>query len=395
MWFEPFLADLLVREAKAVLREQPWDFIVPVPLHPLKHREREFNQAERLASHLSAATGIPLNNKLLRRITPTATQTLLTREQRATNMRGAFAANPITPVWTASGSSSWTTCSRPARPPAPAPRRCEPPARAMFASGRLRAGFEFNTICTFMDTTSFTKKPLGGETIEPALTPPPVDTTQTAFTKKPQGWPPAKPRNATSRKAFGLKCPTCEAMIFDKELDENLKVCPKCGHHFPIGARERIHSLVETCTFEEMDAAMTSVDMLRFKGASTYKSKLEHYQKNTMLKDAVVTGIGKIGPHRLALGVMDFGFLGGSMGSVVGEKLTRLIERATEKEMPVVIISTSGGARMYEGMFSLMQMAKTSAALAYHAQAPPALHQRAHASDHGGRDGELRRRSAI
>ncbi len=93
LWFEPFLADLLVREAKAVLREQPWDFIVPVPLHSLKHREREFNQAERLASHLSLATGIPLNKKLLRRITPTATQTLLTRTQRATNMRGAFAAN--------------------------------------------------------------------------------------------------------------------------------------------------------------------------------------------------------------------------------------------------------------------------------------------------------------
>jgi acetyl-CoA carboxylase carboxyl transferase subunit beta len=101
---------------------------------------------------------------------------------------------------------------------------------------------------------------------------------------------------------------------------------------------------------------------------STYKSKLEAYQKNTTLKDAVVTGLCKIGEHRVALGVMDFSFLGGSMGSVVGEKLTRLIERATEKEMPVIIISTSGGARMYEGMFSLMQMAKTSAALAYHAQ---------------------------
>jgi acetyl-CoA carboxylase carboxyl transferase subunit beta len=117
-----------------------------------------------------------------------------------------------------------------------------------------------------------------------------------------------------------------------------------------------------------MDAGMTSVDVLRFKGVATYKSKLEQYQKSTTLKDAVVTGLGKIGPHRLALGVMDFSFLGGSMGSVVGEKLTRLIERATAKEMPVVIISTSGGARMYEGMFSLMQMAKTSAALAYHAQ---------------------------
>jgi acetyl-CoA carboxylase carboxyl transferase subunit beta len=157
-------------------------------------------------------------------------------------------------------------------------------------------------------------------------------------------------------------------MIFDKELDENLKVCPKCQHHFTIGSRERIHSLVETCTFEEMDASMASVDPLGFKGASTYRSKLESYKKNNTLKDAVVTGLCKIGEHRVALGVMDFSFLGGSMGSVVGEKLTRLIERATEKEMPVIIISTSGGARMYEGMFSLMQMAKTSAALAYHAK---------------------------
>jgi acetyl-CoA carboxylase carboxyl transferase subunit beta len=158
-------------------------------------------------------------------------------------------------------------------------------------------------------------------------------------------------------------------MVFDKELDENLKVCSHCQHHFPIGARERINSLVETCTFEEMDAALTSVDVLNFTGVASYISKLEDYQKSTGLKDAVLTGICKIGEHRTALGVMDFAFLGGSMGSVVGEKLTRLIEKATEKELPIIIISTSGGARMYEGMFSLMQMAKTCAALAYHMKA--------------------------
>jgi len=152
-------------------------------------------------------------------------------------------------------------------------------------------------------------------------------------------------------------------------LDENLKVCTHCQHHFPIGSRERIHSLVETCTFEEMDAGMTSVDMLSFTGVASYVSKLEDYQKSTGLKDAVTTGIGKIGEQRTALGVMDFTFLGGSMGSVVGEKLSRLIEKATEKGLPLIIISTSGGARMYEGMFSLMQMAKTCAALAYHAKA--------------------------
>src|SRR5476651_807451 len=217
-----------------------------------------------------------------------------------------------------------------------------------------------------MSTTSFTRKTLGLETVEPALTPP-AQSAPANFAKKPRiGAGKSKKRDIPE--GLWTKCPTCETMVFDKELDENLKVCPKCGHHFPIGSRERIHSLVETCTFEEMDASMASVDMLGFKGASTYKSKLEAYKKNTMLKDAVVTGLCKIGEQRIALGVMDFNFLGGSMGSVVGEKLTRLIERGTEKNLPVIIISSSGGARMYEGMFSLMQMAKTSAALAYHAR---------------------------
>jgi acetyl-CoA carboxylase carboxyl transferase subunit beta len=219
-----------------------------------------------------------------------------------------------------------------------------------------------------MDTTSFLKKTIDGVIqVEPALTPPPTDAAQTAFAKKPKlsSW---KSRKREIPEGLWTKCPSCEAMIFDKELDENLKICPKCEHHFPIGARERIHSLVETCSFEEMDAAMASVDVLQFKGVSTYKSKLDGLKKKTTLKDAVVTGIGKMGAHTVALGVMDFAFLGGSMGSVVGEKLTRLIERGTEGGWPVIIISTSGGARMYEGMFSLMQMAKTSAALAYHAQ---------------------------
>ncbi|HMJ90231.1 MAG TPA: acetyl-CoA carboxylase, carboxyltransferase subunit beta, partial [Candidatus Acidoferrum sp.] len=165
------------------------------------------------------------------------------------------------------------------------------------------------------------------------------------------------------------KCPKCSTMLYDKELDENLKVCMKCGHHFPIGARERIHSLVETCSFEEMDAEMESVDVLQFTGVASYKDKLESYKRGTSLRDAVITGVGKLDGQKLALGVMDFAFLGGSMGSVVGEKLTRLIETGTEKGLPVVIVSTSGGARMYEGMFSLMQMAKTCGALAYHARA--------------------------
>jgi len=217
-----------------------------------------------------------------------------------------------------------------------------------------------------MATTSFTKKSLGIETVEPTLTPTPTEKPATLPKKPKMGGGKSKKRDIPE--GLWTKCPKCQTMVFDKELDENLKVCPKCAHHFPIGSRERIHSLVETCTFEEMDAQMTSKDVLSFTGVATYTSKLASHQKRTQLKDAVVTGLCKIGEHRAALGVMDFSFLGGSMGAVVGEKLTRLIERATEKAFPVIIISSSGGARMYEGMFSLMQMAKTSAALAYHAQ---------------------------
>jgi acetyl-CoA carboxylase carboxyl transferase subunit beta len=214
-----------------------------------------------------------------------------------------------------------------------------------------------------MATSFLTKSAMGVEQIEPALTPP---TAKPFLPKKAKlGSGKSKTRKRDIPEGLWTKCPSCETMIFDKELDEKLKVCPKCQFHFPIGSRERIHSLVETCTFEEMDPAMTSVDVLKFAG---YKSKLDRDRKATMLMDAVVTGIGKIGRHQVALGVMDFGFLGGSMGSVVGEKLTRLIERGTEGNWPVIIISTSGGARMQEGSFSLMQMAKTSAALAYHAQ---------------------------
>ncbi len=218
-----------------------------------------------------------------------------------------------------------------------------------------------------MATTSFTKKSLGLEATEPAVTPPPAPKTATSFVKKPKLASKSKKREIPE--GLWTKCPKCSTMMFDKELDENLKVCAHCQYHFPIGARERIHSLVETCTFEELDPDMISVDVLKFTGVAAYTNKLQEYQKSTGLKDAVITGICSIGEHRAALGVMDFSFLGGSMGSVVGEKLTRLIEKATEKELPLIIISTSGGARMYEGMFSLMQMAKTCGALAYHARA--------------------------
>ncbi len=241
-------------------------------------------------------------------------------------------------------------------------------ARRKFVYGRWHAvGYTDSGVTQFMATTSITKKIPGTESVEPAVTPPPASGPETAFAKKPKL--AGKSRKREIPEGLWTKCPKCSTMVFDKELDENLKVCPHCQHHFPISARERIHSLVETCSFEEMDAEMTSVDVLEFQGVAPYKEKLAGYQKTTGLKDAVITGIGKLGEQRVALGVMDFSFLGGSMGSVVGEKLTRLIERGTEKRLPVVIVSASGGARMYEGMFSLMQMAKTCAALAYHARA--------------------------
>lgn len=223
-----------------------------------------------------------------------------------------------------------------------------------------------------MGTTNFVKKTITLEPTEnpvtPAVTPPPAPTTAAGPLPKKPKMGSGRSRKKEIPEGLWIKCDKCAQMIFDKELDENAKVCPHCDYHFQVGSRERIHSLVETCSFEEMDAQMTSVDALKFTGVASYQSKLDAYQKSTGLKDAVITGIGKIGPHRVALGVMDFSFLGGSMGVVVGEKLTRLIEAGTDRGLPVIIISSSGGARMYEGMFSLMQMAKTSAALAYHAK---------------------------
>src|SRR3979409_1777218 len=158
-----------------------------------------------------------------------------------------------------------------------------------------------------MSTTAFTKKTLGLETAEPAVTPPPP-TGNTTFAKKPKLGVKSKKREIPE--GLWTKCPKCSTMVFDKELDENLKVCTHCQYHFPIGARELIHSLVETCTFEELDGELMSVDVLNFTGAASYISKLEKYKKTTDLKDAVVTGVGKINDQRVGLGIMDFTFLG-------------------------------------------------------------------------------------
>ena len=166
-----------------------------------------------------------------------------------------------------------------------------------------------------------------------------------------------------------LKCPGCNEIIFKQELDDNLGVCPKCSHHFQLSRADRIASLVEEGSFKEWDDDLRSVDILGFTGTSSYPAKLEENLKKTGYKDAITCGRGKMGPHPVGIGVMDFTFLGASMGSVVGEKVTRMIERSTKDGLPAIMINTSGGARMYEGMFSLMQMAKTSAALARHAEA--------------------------
>ena len=165
------------------------------------------------------------------------------------------------------------------------------------------------------------------------------------------------------------KCPSCGEVITQTELQQNLQVCPRCQHHMTLGARDRIESLADEGSFPEHDAEMLSVDSLKFRGVATYQDRLETYRKKTGLKDAVITGDAMIGGCSVGIAVMDFNFIAATMGSVVGEKITRTIERATKNRWPVIIVSASGGARMYEGMLSLMQMAKTSGALARHAAA--------------------------
>lgn len=162
------------------------------------------------------------------------------------------------------------------------------------------------------------------------------------------------------------KCPSCGAIIDEITLKQRHRVCTKCDHHFTLTSQDRVQMLLDSDSFEEMDASLESVDSLGFKG---YSDKVKGYQKKTGLKDAVLTGRGTILGNAVTLGVMDFRFLGASMGSAVGEKLTRAIEAATEERRGAIIVSASGGARMHEGILSLMQMAKTSGALARHHEA--------------------------
>ena len=166
-----------------------------------------------------------------------------------------------------------------------------------------------------------------------------------------------------------MKCPSCGEIIYKEEVKANMEVCTKCDHHFILPRQERISLLSDEGTFEEWAGEIRSVDSLGFTGKQSYIDKLEVNQKRTGWDDAVTTGGCRLGGRDIGLGVMDFSFLGASMGSVVGERVTYLIERSTAEKRPVLISCASGGARMYEGLLSLMQMAKTSAALARHAEA--------------------------
>ena len=163
------------------------------------------------------------------------------------------------------------------------------------------------------------------------------------------------------------KCPGCSETMHEIELAQNQRVCPRCEYHFAQSSKERIENLLDPESFVERDSDLRSVDTLQFQGMATYRDRLANYQNITGMTDAILSGHGMIEGYKVAIAVMEFGFLAATMGSVVGERITRTIEYGTAKRCPVVIVAASGGARMYEGMLSLMQMAKTSGALAQHA----------------------------
>jgi acetyl-CoA carboxylase carboxyl transferase subunit beta len=165
------------------------------------------------------------------------------------------------------------------------------------------------------------------------------------------------------------KCKGCEESVHRDEWNKNFDVCPHCNYHRLITAEKRIKILTDPDSFKENDKNMISVDILKFEGVASYTEKIAQYQQKTGMKDAIICGTATINGNKVALAVMDFRFLGASMGSVVGEKITRITEYATKAKLPLVIVTASGGARMYEGLFSLMQMAKTSGALERHKEA--------------------------
>ena len=175
------------------------------------------------------------------------------------------------------------------------------------------------------------------------------------------GRPLTTKKNKKSKQPEGFMCDSCQSFIEQQKFDTTIKICPKCKFHFRLTAQERIFIMSDS--FEEINKDIKSVDFLEFEG---YKKNIKDKVKSLNVNDAVITGIATLKENTYALAVMDFRFMGASMGSVVGEKITRLVEMATDKKLPVIIVSASGGARMQEGTTSLMQMAKTSAALQRH-----------------------------
>jgi acetyl-CoA carboxylase carboxyl transferase subunit beta len=174
---------------------------------------------------------------------------------------------------------------------------------------------------------------------------------------------PAEERRVKTEGLFE-KCPSCDAALYKRELEESSQVCPHCSHHFRIGARQRLALLYDEGKYEELDSEVVSGDPLNFTDTKPYKERLEQARRKTGLPEAVINARGTMGGHAVNISAMDFQFLGGSMGVAVGEKITRTIERALREHAAVVVVSMSGGARMQEGTLSLMQMAKISAALA-------------------------------
>ncbi|HSB79337.1 MAG TPA: acetyl-CoA carboxylase, carboxyltransferase subunit beta [Candidatus Methylomirabilis sp.] len=160
-----------------------------------------------------------------------------------------------------------------------------------------------------------------------------------------------------------VKCDGCKEIIYKQDLERNLNVCPRCQHHYRIGARARVDFLADPGSFREEDAGLRSLDPLNFRDLKAYPERIKAAKKATGMEEALLSGTAMIGGHQVSLAVLEFGFMGGSMGSVVGEKVTRAIERALAERVPFIAVSCSGGARMQEGVLSLMQMAKTSAAL--------------------------------
>jgi acetyl-CoA carboxylase carboxyl transferase subunit beta len=161
-----------------------------------------------------------------------------------------------------------------------------------------------------------------------------------------------------------VKCDSCKEIIYKKEIDKNLKICPKCNYHFRISAAERINLLVDEGSFVEIDAGLASNDPLDFKDKVPYKDRLEENRKKSGLEEAAISGEAMVDGKPVIMVILDFSFMGGSMGSVVGEKIMRAAEAALEKKIPLITVASSGGARMQEGIFSLMQMARVSAAIA-------------------------------